>query len=489
MKPIWKKSAKTPTKNLEQKCVPVSLSNDAENCRTPLQFFSLFFSDDLISKIVVETNLYAQQANANLNVTKDEMYVVLGGIILSGYAKYPNKRMYWSNMNDCPKMLANAIRQKRFESILAHFHFNDNSKIDVNDRIYKLRPLVDSLNESFLKHGGVPENLSIDESMIPYYGKHYAKQYIKGKPIRFGYKIWAICSSTGYLLNFSIYTGKSDCPVSSLGLGGSVVMDLITKANIPPNKGHKLYFDRFFTSFKLMQFLSQKGYCASGTILENRTAKCSIKSSKTILKESRGYCDYRYDDNSGVLICSWKDNKVVTMATTFDSVNLTNCVRWSKEKKSKVNVPQPEMIANYNKGMGGVDLMDQMISVYRSRIRQRKWYWPIFLYLLDVSITNAWFLMRKVCPNDPKCSSLLNFRRELCKSILELYGTERRRSMSGAVSVSNDARYDGYQHMIDAIPNQRRCAECGVKAKFICLKCQKPLHPKTCFKSFHTMSN
>ena len=41
------------------------------------------------------------------------------------------------------------------------------------------------------------ENVSIDKSMIPYYGKHHAKQFIKGKPIRFGFKCWAICTSKG----------------------------------------------------------------------------------------------------------------------------------------------------------------------------------------------------------------------------------------------------------------------------------------------------
>ncbi|KAJ8912152.1 hypothetical protein NQ315_006116 [Exocentrus adspersus] len=42
--------------------------------------------------------------------------------------------------------------------------------------------------------------------MIPYYGKHYAKQYIKGKPIRFGFKNWALCTSNGcYIENNEVH--------------------------------------------------------------------------------------------------------------------------------------------------------------------------------------------------------------------------------------------------------------------------------------------
>ena len=29
----------------------------------------------------------------------------------------------------------------------------------------------------------------MDEVMIPYYGRHSAKQYIRGKPIRYGFKV------------------------------------------------------------------------------------------------------------------------------------------------------------------------------------------------------------------------------------------------------------------------------------------------------------
>ena len=41
--------------------------------------------------------------------------------------------------------------------------------------------------------------LSIDESMMPYYGSHSCKMFIKGKPIRFGYMMWCVCESDGYL--------------------------------------------------------------------------------------------------------------------------------------------------------------------------------------------------------------------------------------------------------------------------------------------------
>lgn len=73
----------------------------------------------------------------------------------------------------------------------------------------------------------------IDESMIPYYGKHYAKQYIRGKPIRFGFKNWALISANGCMGQFDIYMGKTaECTPKGFGVGGDKVLDLLSKANV-----------------------------------------------------------------------------------------------------------------------------------------------------------------------------------------------------------------------------------------------------------------
>ena len=78
--------------------------------------------------------------------------------------------------------------------------------------------------------------------MIPYFGKNFAKQFIRGKPIRFGYKMWALCSNRKYSLSFDLYMGKKENEeidtVLNIGSGGNVVLNLIAKANLPSNHNH-----------------------------------------------------------------------------------------------------------------------------------------------------------------------------------------------------------------------------------------------------------
>ncbi|KAF2896765.1 hypothetical protein ILUMI_09408 [Ignelater luminosus] len=124
------------------------------------------------------------QKNKSLNPTKEELYVAFGALLLSRCGIYLNKRMCWSSAPDVPAILAESIRLHRFEAILKPLHLQGNSKLDSSDKLYKLRPLINKLNKNFRKYGGLEENFSIDESMIPYYGKHCAKQFIKGTEIK-----------------------------------------------------------------------------------------------------------------------------------------------------------------------------------------------------------------------------------------------------------------------------------------------------------------
>lgn len=475
-----------PSFAINTECHPEQPPADLINLNSPLKFFQLFFDGNLCEVILAQSNIYASQKNVNMNLRLEELYVFFGALLLSGYAKYPNKRMYWSSESDVPKILADSMRLNRFEQIVRNLHLNDNSNIDKEDRLYKLRPIIETLNVNFRKYSGLDEKLSIDESMIPYYGKHYAKQFIKGKPIRFGFKNWALCTSNGYLLAFDIYMGKQptlDNENKTFGIGGNVVLSLLEKANIPPHKGYQIYFDNYFTSLKLLTHLSQKGFCATGTLRENRVEKCPLKSKQEWNKAERGssHCVSSED----VVVVQWKDNKVVSAATNFDTSANKSASRYCRETKSKINIPQPGIIYNYNRGMGGVDKLDNMVANYRTRIRQKKWWWPIFVYLFDVSVVNAWLLMRIIHPDNPICSSLLSFRRNLALAFLHSYGVKSNKGKMPP-TLPIDSRFDKLNHLVDYSETDRRCAFCTKKSNFICIKCAVGLHPKRCFTAYHT---
>ena len=101
------------------------------------------------------------------------------------------------------------MSRTRFQHIKSYLHATDNQNI-AETNMAKVEPLYQLLNEKFQRYGIFHENLSINESMVPYFGRHSCKQFIRGKPIRFDYKIWMLASNTGVPYHVAVYQGRED---------------------------------------------------------------------------------------------------------------------------------------------------------------------------------------------------------------------------------------------------------------------------------------
>ncbi|GFS07949.1 PiggyBac transposable element-derived protein 3 [Elysia marginata] len=85
--------------------------------------------------------------------------------------------MFWENAEDSHNQLVrSAMAVNRFEEILSIVHLADNTKLDFNDKMAKVRPTLSMLNERYLQFWTASQNGNVDESMIPYYGRHSAEQ-------------------------------------------------------------------------------------------------------------------------------------------------------------------------------------------------------------------------------------------------------------------------------------------------------------------------
>ncbi len=84
-----------------------------------------------------------------------------------------------------------------------------------------------------------------------------------------------------------------------------------------------------------------------------------------------------FSTRTNKILIAWKDNKGVYMASNkFDADTTNNCRRFWRTEKKDVTVPIPTIVQRYNTGMGGVDLMDNMVACYRIPFRIIKWWIP-----------------------------------------------------------------------------------------------------------------
>ncbi|XP_049943291.1 piggyBac transposable element-derived protein 4-like [Schistocerca serialis cubense] len=183
----------------------------------PIDIFEKIFPKELVQLIVFQTNLYATQSGKSFTPTTDnEIRTFLGINILMGIKRMPAYRDYWSSAPELhDRYIASLMAVNRFGWLLRNIHLNDNTLHPEKghpgyDKLYKLRPVIKILSESFSKCYQPSKHLAIDESMIKFKGRNSMKQYMRDKPIKRGYKVWMLCDKTSYNLKFDIYTGKSN---------------------------------------------------------------------------------------------------------------------------------------------------------------------------------------------------------------------------------------------------------------------------------------
>jgi len=323
--------------------------------------------------------------------------------------------------------------------------------------------------------------------------------------------VWGLCTSSGCGVYFEPYCGKDTNIVDEgIGQGPNVVLDLVQKSKISP--GSQVYFDNLFTSFTLLERLSELKIAGTGTMRQNRIHRVPLKKKKDIEKKNvpRGYMEAVYKLDQVCVV--WKDNKAVYMASNFhgmgeDQVKVT---RYSRELKRRIDVPVPAVIKFYNQYMGGVDLLDSNVAAKRPKYRMKKWWFPFWTWCISVQATQAWRLRGL---RTGKKEPYLDFLRELVIGMFSIHGTPphtpRSLPLGIAGPLGDQVRYDGLNHIpvhVEEGNNRNRhegpakrknckfCAMTGrrsMKTVFMCEKCAVPLHIRegpgqNCFKAnFH----
>ena len=262
---------------------------------TPTDFFQLYFTPELVSYIVDQSNLYRIQTNNTKQspMTDVDLNCLLEFLFYISVVPVPNKRDYWSSFSR-QSIIADAIALDRIMYLLSILHFHDNS-IEI-DKVEKVQPILEYFNKRCRQTVEPENNLSIDEQMIPYKGTTAPtsyRQYMPKKPTKRVFKVWTRCGVSAFMCEMILYcdvtkfvssrppltdsslkrtsrnaaatTGPTnnstinthrETLLKDYGSSGMAVLDL-TK-NAPA--GSSIFIDNYFSSTKLMKKLIELGY-------------------------------------------------------------------------------------------------------------------------------------------------------------------------------------------------------------------------------------
>ena len=474
----------------------VDIPNDA----TPLQIFNILVPDSILDGVVYQTNLYADQILADVQLkrksrikewkplTLAELKNFIALTVFMGLDEKPAIEDYWAKSGIFQNyVFPSVMSRNRFQLIRRFLHFADNrnwNPNDVNrDRLYKVRAFIDSLIANFQSTYWPSKNVAIDEQLLLHKGKLLFRQYIPIKRSRFGIKIYSLCDETGYIWNSEVYTGKDTIETSIPDLKGKTANLVARLMKKLLGKGHNLYVDNFYSSQQLFKYLLDNQTGACGTVRSNR-----VKVPTDFKKKKLDKGQTTSISKNNLLVMRLNDKKEVMFVSTIHPNN--RLVACNDRTSGEVTMKQI-LIVDYNRNMGFVDKNDQMLASHTCVRKSVKWTIKVAFHSIEEAIFNSFILFR----SHHKRSTFKTFKIDLCNSLL---------TDVPPTSASNQ----GYprrlkQHFLIPIPPTemkkcptRKCVVCTKhktrkESRYQCDDCHdKPalcIHP--CFKNYHTLDD
>lgn len=476
-----------------------------------VDFWRQLFPDDLVHSIVLETNRYAAQKNRKVwdgDTNFDEMHAFLGVLYMMGIHRLPQFNDYFSKdpVLAVPGVQA-VFTQRRFWQLWSNIHLVNNEDAipagqDGHDKLFKLRPFLQTVRTTIRDHFYIGQNVSIDKHMVKGKGRNPFKQYMPAKPVKRGTKIWCLgCSDCAYLYDFQLYTGA--VAGGEKGLSYRVVFDLVRPNLGEPN--HVVYLDNFFTGLELADDLQERSIYTVGTIRMHRKGFPEVLKDPDLTKNMpRGEMHTCSDAAKGLTCTVWQDTKLVAFLSNAHDAHGDGTVARRKKSGEVIQIEVPPCVKDYNKNMGAIDRHDQMQSTYAIDRKSKRWWMRIFLGMLDIVMVNAYILychsftlINNPMPDPP--ARPLTSKGFRCQAIHELIRNFTSRHHPGpainydpALPVTNRGHQPVDLQSL-GILKKGRCHECclgtgGAKrkeTKYGCATCVKRLCPVSCHANYH----
>ena len=475
-----------------------------------LDFYNLLFEPAFYEIIVTETNQYAEQRQNEINArdrywvptTVPEMKSFFAINILMGIHQLPEIDSYWSTDDRLGVPgVARVMPKRRFKKLCQYFHLSNNQEMPAHDSpdydpLFKVRSLINMLSQTFKRRYKPHRELSIDEAMIAFKGRHFMKQYLPAKPTKWGFKVWTLADShNGYVSSFDMYIGRRKNP-GQFGLGYDVVMGL---AQPYLYLKHHLYFDNFFTSLKLIQDLEAQQTFACATFRSNMKGM-----PQAIRNPGRLVQGGSVKMQLGNIVANvWHDKRDVRVISSnlnpVDGEVNRRAPRQTGQRPELRQVPCPKNIIFYNKFMGGVDLADQNRAYYPVGRESVKFWRYLVWYMVNTTIINALVIYKESCrPQTRERSRMTNlkFRLILSEELIagfssRIHRAGKRKSLDvvaiGNLQAHDLVRLDGRKRVC------RNCSEVGrttpagrkIETSFACRTCHVPLCQSGCLVQYH----
>ena len=117
--------------------------------------------DVLVDAILCYIKL-SSRAGINFEITNEKILLFLSMLLLTGYHKFPDHKMYWEATPDTSVLArCDLMSRNTFECILQNLNLCGNEQLDKYDKFSKLLPVINKSDRRSLKFSSNRYNKSI----------------------------------------------------------------------------------------------------------------------------------------------------------------------------------------------------------------------------------------------------------------------------------------------------------------------------------------
>ena len=102
---------------------------------------------------------------------------------------------------------------------------------------------------------------------------------------------------------------------------------------------HFLFFNNYFSSPELLNYLKKQGLWAVSTLNKKRSRNCPVAINSELKREGRGAMREIPDSKNQPVVASWFNNKPVLMLSNCVGIDPANkCKLYERKQKKKIDV-------------------------------------------------------------------------------------------------------------------------------------------------------
>ncbi|XP_032670042.1 piggyBac transposable element-derived protein 4-like isoform X1 [Odontomachus brunneus] len=398
----------TPQEKERQKTdhVPEALGA-AKDVNTPLEAWSLLFTDEMLNIIIKYTNAeMARKREHNFTDTTDlsdtdleEIKAFIGFLYFCGLQKNNHKRLLklWSTLS--PLYSLSMSKVTRFALLLQCLRFDDKNTRQERRQRDKLAPICDLWDlfvSNCMKYYSPSKYVTIHKHLLCFRGRCPFRVSSEDK---YGLEIVMMNDSeTYYMINAIPYVGKINTNRSE-----PVPCSYVRQLSKPIHKSHRnITCDNWFTSTSLVQIMQEKfSLSIVGEIEPNKLNIPQEMKDFTEVNSIR----FRYADNMTLLSYCPKINKTVLILSSLHEQNDINL--------------GANMIQFYNSIKSSTNIFDQLCYEYSTVRPSNRWPTRFFFDILDYTSINS-FILYTLNKNNDKIARY-KFLETLAKSLIMPY--------------------------------------------------------------------